>query len=124
VEGSVWESLGRAGRGFTLAAVDPPAFIQSGDEESIRRGKRAYWRAYTSTLKLLEDGSIAFLSSCSYFLSKNDFLALISKAAPAAGFPSYRILGGLRGAGPDHVLRGEEYLDYLKASYLHLSKLP
>jgi 23S rRNA (cytosine1962-C5)-methyltransferase len=122
VGGSVWELLGRAGRGFTLAAIDPPAFIQSGDEDSVRRGKRAYWRAYTAALRLLEDNSIAFLSSCSYFLSRSTFLALVSRAAPVAGFPSYRILGGLRGAGPDHVLRGEEYLDYLKASFLYLSR--
>jgi len=122
VGGSVWDSLGRAGGGFTLAAVDPPAFIQSGGEESVRRGKRAYWRAYTSALKLLEDGSIAFLSSCSYFLPRADFVNLASRAAQAAGFNSYRLLGSLRGAGPDHVLRGEEYLDYLKASFLYLSR--
>jgi len=124
VQGSVWERLGEAGRGFTVAAVDPPAFIQSGDPQAVRRGRRAYWRAYTSTLSLLDDPSIAYLSSCSYFLSRSDFISLASKAAESTGFASYRILGGLRGAGPDHTLRGEEYLDYLKGAFLWLSKAP
>jgi 23S rRNA (cytosine1962-C5)-methyltransferase len=122
VVGSVWEKLGEAGSGYTLAAVDPPAFIQSGEPEAVRRGKRAYWRAYTSALSLMDDSSIAYLSSCSYFLQRSDFTRLASRAAVEAGFRGYRMLGSLRGAGPDHTLRGEEYLDYLKGAFLYLAR--
>jgi 23S rRNA (cytosine1962-C5)-methyltransferase len=117
---SVWSALEKVSREFDIIVVDPPAFIQSGDDESIRRGKKAYKRVYTSALRLAREGSIAFLSSCSYFLSKEDFISITSSSALDAGFSCYRLLGGLRGASPDHVLRGEEYLEYLKAGFFYL----
>ncbi len=122
VNSSVWDFLRGEKDKFDIVVIDPPAFIQKGDEESISRGKSAYKKVYTSALKLAEKGSIAFLSSCSYFLSKSDFVTIASRAALTAGFSCYRFLGGTRGASPDHVLRGEEYLEYLKAGFLHLDE--
>lgn len=121
LEGSVWEKLPReAGRGYDVVAVDPPAFIQQGDQESWRRGRAAYKRVYTMAAKAAGEGSILFLSSCSYFLSREDFVKVASEALLEAGWRSYRFLGSLRGSAPDHTLRGEEYLDYLKASFIYL----
>ncbi len=121
LSGSVWEVMPNIKEKFDIVVVDPPAFIQRGDEASIRRGKKAYKKAYGLALERADEGSIVFLSSCSYFLKREDFLSLISSIIISRGFNCYRILGGLRGASPDHVLRGEEYLEYLKATFVHLS---
>lgn len=120
--GSAWETLPRLRPGYTIVAVDPPAFIQDAAPDAVRRGKRAYWRAYTTALKLAADNAIAYLSSCSYHLTRRDFTRLASRAASHAGFRHHRILGSLRGAGPDHTLRSQEYLDYLKGAYIHLAR--
>ncbi len=120
LRGSVWEVLPSVKDKFDVIVVDPPAFIQSSDESSIRRGKGAYRRAYSLALDLAEEDSIGFLSSCSYFLKRDEFLSLITSVMISRGFKCYRVLGGLRGASPDHVLRGEEYLEYLKAAFVYL----
>jgi len=120
VAGSVWEVLNNIKEKFDIVVVDPPAFIQSGDEVSIKKGRNAYMRAYSLALRLADGGSIAFLSSCSYFLFRDEFIDIVSSVATRLGFRCYRLLGGLRGASPDHVLRGEEYLEYLKAGFVYL----
>ena len=121
LEGSVWEKLPQeAGHGYNVIAVDPPAFIQQGDQESWRRGRAAYKRVYTMAAKAASEGSTLFLSSCSYFLTREEFIKVASEAMLEAGWRGYRFLGSLRGSAPDHTLRGEEYLDYLKASFIHL----
>lgn len=114
---SIW-SIGRLEDRFDTITVDPPAFIQRGDQDSINRGVKAYKRAYTWSLKHSTPGStIAYLSSCSYFLTKENFLKIVSRSALAVN-SGYRILGSLRGASPDHAMRGEEYLDYLKGAFI------
>ncbi len=117
---SIW-SLGDVGQEFDHISVDPPAFIQRGDSESISRGIRAYKRAYKWALERVEKGStILYLSSCSYFLTRDLFLKVVSEVLNDSGYMSYRMLGSLRGASPDHAMRGEEYLDYLKGVFIHL----
>ena len=118
---SIWRAEGVPQGYFDLLAVDPPAFIQSGSREAVERGFRAYKRAYSWSLEKARDGAIAYLSSCSYFLTRELFLEAIASSAGSAGV-EYRIMGSLRGAGPDHALRGEEYLDYLKGAFLHVYK--
>lgn len=116
---SIW-SIGRLEGEFDTISVDPPAFIQRGDEESVNRGVKAYKRAYIWSLSYSMPGTtVAYLSSCSYFLGKDLFLRIVSEAAYNVG-PAYRMLGSLRGASPDHAMRGEEYLDYLKGIFISL----
>ncbi len=116
---SIWKAEGVPQDYFDLIAVDPPAFIQSGSREAVERGFRAYKRAYSWSLEKARDGAIVYLSSCSYFLTRDLFLEAIASSAGVAGV-EYRIMGSLRGAGPDHALRGEEYLDYLKGAFIHV----
>jgi len=119
INSSIWETEGLPERYYTLVAVDPPAFIQRGDEESVRRGMRAYMRSYKWSIEKASEDSIVYLSSCSYFLTRELFLKVITSVLAERG--DYKILGSLRGAAPDHVYRGEEYLDYLKGAFIHLS---
>ncbi len=122
INDSIWNIRDVPERQYDLIAVDPPAFIQSGDEESVRRGVKAYTKVYTWSLERGREGSIIYLSSCSYFLTRDIFLNIISTSAMRAGV-DYKIMGSLRGAGPDHTLRGEEYLDYLKGAFIYLSRI-
>ena len=122
VNKSVWEIGSEVEEGrFDIVIVDPPAFIQSSDIESVRKGLRAYRRSYLWSLERASSDSIVYLSSCSYFLRRDMFLKLVNEVITLRGW-RYRMLGSLRGAGPDHTLRGEEYLDYLKGAFIKLDK--
>ncbi len=115
---NVWEYLRRASRReeFDVVIVDPPAFIQSPEHKD--RGIRGYERLYTASMKLAH--SIIFLSSCSTFLSREEFLSIVARAASLNERP-YRLLGDVRGVPPDHPYRRHaEHLNYLKAVYVQL----
>ncbi len=111
----------RLGSGFDVVIVDPPAFIQSGDEASIKRGIRAYRRAYTWSLTQGAEQHVAFYSSCSYFLDRRMFTRVI-RDVMSSQKADYWLLGSLRGAAPDHVYRAAEYLDYLKGAFMYIEK--
>lgn len=102
--------------GFTVSSVDPPAFIQRGDRESVRKGFLAYLDSYRWVAGQVADG-LLYLSSCSYFLNRERFLRVVAEALRGRAF---RILGSLRGASRDHVYGGEEYLEYLKGAFIAL----
>lgn len=117
---SLWEVQAQeVGGGYGLVTVDPPAFIQSPGREALRRGLRAYRRAYIWSLERLGEGGVAYLSSCSYFLDKEKFERLVNEVA-SLNRRWYRILGGLRGAGPDHPVRGDPYMEYLKGVFIEV----
>ncbi len=119
VASSIWRAEGVPRNYYTIVVVDPPAFIQSGDPQAVERGVQAYRRAYRWAAERGAEEFLAYYSSCSYFLTREMFTRLVGEVlAPH----DYRILGSLRGAGPDHVLRGEEYLDYLKGAFIHVYK--
>ncbi len=113
---SIW-NLGEINDKFTLVSVDPPAFIQSPDKVSFEKGVKAYRRAYSWSLGKASDSAIIYLSSCSYFLDRHTFLNIVHDIVYNYS-EKYRILGSLVGASPDHVTRGEEYLDYLKGAFV------
>ncbi|MCE4613094.1 MAG: class I SAM-dependent rRNA methyltransferase [Desulfurococcales archaeon] len=115
--GSFWETINRLEGFFDILVADPPAFIQSDSPEAKRKGAKAYLRAYTGLASKAKPGSIAVLSSCSYFLGRREFVKLVSRSISSAGH-EYRMMGSVRGLPPDHSLRGEEYLEYLKTAFL------
>ena len=120
VAGSLWDHMGGIPEAsFDLVVVDPPAFIQEKDQ--LERGMRAYSAVYRWASRRVREGGIIYLSSCSYFLTRDLFLGVVSYALSREGW-EYSIMGSLRGAGPDHVFRGEEYLDYLKGAFIHLRR--
>ncbi|MCE4603400.1 MAG: class I SAM-dependent rRNA methyltransferase [Aeropyrum sp.] len=117
---SVWSLIdsGKLKREFTLVAVDPPAFIQRGDRMNVSKGLRAYRRVFGWASSLVGIG-VGYFSSCSYFLNRSRFLELITRVLSRTSH-QYRLYGDLRGAGPDHTLRGEEYLSYLKGAFVFI----
>ena len=121
IRDSIWRAQGVPEDYFDIIVVDPPAFIQSGDPRAVEKGRQAYYHAYKWALERARDEYLAYLSSCSYFLDRDSFLDIVARVHRGV---DYRILGSLRGAGPDHVLRGEEYLDYLKGAFIHGRRRP
>ncbi len=120
VAGSTWDHMsGIPEASFDLVVVDPPAFIQEKDQ--LERGMRAYSAVYRWASRRVKENGVLYLSSCSYFLTRDLFLGVVNYALTKEGW-DYSILGSLRGAGPDHVFRGEEYLDYLKGAFIHLRR--
>ena len=116
----VWEALPRiVNEKFDIIIADPPAFIPS--KEHYDRGSRAYLRLFSYVAKMVREGGIVFLSSCSYFLGIGDFLKLVNKAFRNQN-RDYTFLGAIRGAAMDHVFNFEsKYLDYLKSVFIEIT---
>jgi len=104
---------------YDAVIVDPPAFIQS--MEGFRKGYEAYMKLYTLASQLVKENGIIFLSSCSFFLRREEFVKLIHKVLIKQY--DYVILEVGR-ASKDHVLRyADKHLDYLKSSFIYLREM-
>ena len=118
-EGNVWSFLNKAiskGEKYDVVIVDPPAFIQSKD--GFRRGYEAYKKLFQQATSLVGEGGILFLSSCSFFLKREDFLKIIHETM--LDRYDYVIVDVGRTSG-DHVLRYvDKHLDYLKTAYVYV----
>ncbi len=116
VESNVWDYLRRERRKYGIVVADPPAFIQ--ERSHYERGIKAYSRLFSSAFKLAT--SIVFVSSCSAFLSLDDFQKLVAISASIAE-KVMRLVGSVRPMPPDHPSRpGAPHLTYLKAVYVEL----
>lgn len=117
---NVWHAIRRLGReGFEVVFVDPPAFIP--DQKAKRKGMEAYTHIYSHALRVLKTPGLLFYSSCSTFLSRQEFTQIIAKVM-ATWRANYIPLGSVRGAPPDHPVRpGSPHLEYLKAMYMLVS---
>ncbi len=101
---------------YDVVIVDPPAFIQS--MEGFRKGYVAYMKLYTLASQLVKENGIIFLSSCSFFLRREEFMKLIHKVLIKQY--DYVILEVGR-ASKDHALRyADKHLDYLKSLFIYL----
>ncbi|HUK89872.1 MAG TPA: class I SAM-dependent rRNA methyltransferase [Blastocatellia bacterium] len=118
VEANVFDLLGkmeRAGERFDAIVLDPPAFAKSrGSAEAAGRG---YKEINLRAIKMLSPGGTLITSTCSYHMSEDDFLNLLSQASSDAG-RSVRILEK-RMQAPDHpVLVSMPETYYLKCVVL------
>ncbi|RUM47170.1 MAG: class I SAM-dependent rRNA methyltransferase [Hyperthermus sp.] len=119
VKGDAWTFIHRAiarRERYNGVVVDPPAFIPRPDV--YERGRRAYARLYHYAARLAAREGLLFLSSCSSHLAREDYVNIVSEALASAR-TAYNVIGGVRGAPPDHPIRpGAAYLDYLKSMFL------
>ena len=82
IEGDVFEKLRefKAGkRKFDLIVLDPPAFCK--DASQVRSALKGYKDINVLALKLLNCGGILVSSSCSHFVSENQFRAMLKECA-------------------------------------------
>ncbi|MEB3778877.1 MAG: class I SAM-dependent rRNA methyltransferase [Desulfurococcales archaeon] len=120
IHDSVWRVRNSIPEGrFDIVIVDPPAFIQEGSKSSIMKGVKAYRKIYLWATGKASKSSTIYLSSCSYFLKRDMYIKIISEVM-SLKVGEYKIMGSIRGSGPDHVFRGEEYLDYLKGAFIYI----
>ncbi len=115
---NVWDVLRRVKRDeYDVVIADPPAFIPSPQHRD--RGLTGYQRLFARVFHAAS--SVAFLSSCSTFLTRQEFLEVIGKAA-ARSEKVYRLLGDVRGVPEDHPYRVHaEHLNYLKAVFIGIN---
>ncbi len=102
---------------FDLIIVDPPPFIKSVKEKE--RGLKGYKQINRQAMKLLTTGGILVSSSCSYYVSWQDLLGLLRKAAQDAQ-RNFRIIDRTF-QGPDHpIILNMPETEYLRCYFLEV----
>jgi 23S rRNA (cytosine1962-C5)-methyltransferase len=100
-----------AGRQYDVIVLDPPAFAKS--KRNLPAALRGYKELNLRALRMLRSGGILVSCSCSFAVSEDDFLAMLTGAAQDA-HRSVRVLEK-RGQSKDHpVLLGVPETGYLK----------
>lgn len=98
-------------KSWDIVILDPPAFAKS--RKTIPGALKGYKEINLQGLKLVRPGGILVSASCSYHLSEEAFLEVISKAAVDA--KKVLRLIEFRRAGKDHpILVGSPETNYLK----------
>jgi 23S rRNA (cytosine1962-C5)-methyltransferase len=92
------ETLRAAGRRFGLIVCDPPRFARS--QRDVEAALNGYLRLNRAALELLEPGGILVTCSCSGFVDRASFLAVLSEVATLSQ-RTIRILES-RGQPADH----------------------
>lgn len=120
IEGNAFDLLrdyADAGRRYDTIVLDPPAFAKS--HRAVPGALRGYKELNLRALKMLRPGGILVTCSCSFHVSQQDFLAIVSAAAADAHHHP-RILE-IRGASRDHpVILNIPETNYLKCMILSL----
>jgi 23S rRNA (cytosine1962-C5)-methyltransferase len=99
------------GQHYGLVILDPPAFAKN--KASLDGAARGYKEINIQALKLLEPGGVLATFSCSYWLSRERFMAILEDAAKDSGVRIRYIEE--RGQAPDHpVVSGYPESRYLK----------
>lgn len=103
------------GERYATIVLDPPAFAKN--RGTVAGAVRGYREINLRAMRMLEPGGMLYTASCSYHLSKSDFLAMLREAAAHSG--RRMILRALTGQPTDHpeVLTVPE-TGYLKGALL------
>ncbi len=100
-----------AGRQYDVIVIDPPAFAKS--KRALSTAMRGYKELNLRALRMLRAGGVLVTCSCSFAVSEEDFLAMLTEAAQDT-HRSVRILEK-RGQSKDHpFLLGVPETAYLK----------
>lgn len=77
------KEMSKAGSSKDIVILDPPAFVKS--RARLKEAKRGYKEINLRALKMVRPGGFLVSCSCSHFLGKDDFIAVIQDAALDAG---------------------------------------
>ena len=98
-------------RKYDLVILDPPAFAKS--KKDLSPARKGYEKLNKVALQILGEGGYLVTSSCSYHLSKSEFIQIINSAATKSG-KNIQLLH-FNGASLDHPeLPGMNETGYLK----------
>ncbi|HKZ22499.1 MAG TPA: class I SAM-dependent rRNA methyltransferase [candidate division Zixibacteria bacterium] len=109
--------LNSAGEKFDMVILDPPAFVKS--KEKLKEGIKGYKEINLQAMKLLNSDGILISCSCSYQLSKEDFLNMIKSAAADSG-KICRLVKELSQAADHPILLSMPETQYLKGIILEV----
>ena len=101
IEADAFEFLRNAesrGERYASIVLDPPAFAKN--RGSLAGAVRGYREINLRAMRALEPGGMLYTASCSYHLSKSDFLAMLREAASHSG--RRMILRAQTGQPADH----------------------
>ncbi len=100
-----------AGHAYDVVMLDPPAFTKN--KHAVPAARRGYKEINLRGLKLTRRGGFLITSSCSYHLSREEFLGVLAEAARDA-HRQVKVVA-VRGQGGDHpVLLAAPETEYLK----------
>lgn len=118
-EQDVFQYLAGAKGGYDMVIMDPPALVKA--KKDTEGAMKAYHFLNRAAMRLMKDGGIFITSSCSHFVSEDDLMFVLRRAAVQAGV-ELSVLKSLRQA-PDHPLSiyFPEGL-YLKSFIMQVSK--
>jgi 23S rRNA (cytosine1962-C5)-methyltransferase len=103
------------GANYDLIVLDPPSLAKSRAQE--KHALALHQRMNRAALMALNPGGILATSSCSHFVSREDFLEIIKRAAVSAQRRAWIL--EVRGPAPDHpVLVGMPETGYLNCVIL------
>ncbi len=109
----------QSGAKYATIVLDPPAFAKN--RGSLAGAIRGYREINLRAMRLLEPGGMLYTASCSYHLTKADFLAMLREAAAHSGRPM--ILRALTGQPADHPeLLTVPETGYLKGALLECGR--
>ena len=107
-----------AGRQYDLIVLDPPAFAKS--KKHLESALRGYKELNLRALKMLRPGGVLVTCSCSFAVSEQDFLAMLTEAAQDA-HRSVRVMEKRTQAKDHPILLGVPETYYLKCFILSVS---
>ena len=107
--------LDAAGERFGAIVLDPPAFAKN--KKSLPGARRGYKEINLRAIKCLEPGGVLVTCSCSYHLSREMLLEIVTQAAGDAG-RTVELLE-MRSQAPDHpIVVNVPETEYLKCLVL------
>ena len=121
IEGNAFDLMkdyAAAGRQYDVIVLDPPAFAKS--KKHLEPALRGYKELNLRALKMLRPGGVLVTCSCSFAVSEEDFLAMLTEAAQDA-HRSVRVLEKRTQAKDHPILLGVPETHYLKCFLLSAS---
>lgn len=113
------EKSATAGTKFDIVIVDPPAFAKS--RKNIPTAKKGYERLNKLALQCIKPGGYLVTSSCSYHITRDDFISAVSAASVKAGRPVQLVY--FNSASMDHPkLPSMPETSYLKFGVFRVNK--
>lgn len=114
IEGNAFDLMkdyASAGKQYDAIVLDPPAFAKS--KKHLESALRGYKELNLRALKMLRPGGVLVTCSCSFAVSEDDFLSVLTEAAQDA-HRSVRILEKRTQAQDHPILLGVPETYYLK----------
>ncbi|HEX4605518.1 MAG TPA: class I SAM-dependent rRNA methyltransferase [Candidatus Angelobacter sp.] len=121
IEGNAFDLMkdyATAGKQYDLIVLDPPAFAKS--KKQLEAAMRGYKELNLRAMKMLRPGGVLVTCSCSFAVSEEDFMAMLTEAAQDS-HRTVRVLEKRTQAKDHPILLGVPETFYLKCFVLSVA---